>query len=105
MPNSQPSPLQPSKINGKKVPLGQRKLTCDDVCAKTEKKKVLSDAFGVTPHNFETLHFGENAAISEVFKNISISIKPRETHKDITPPPNSTQRVSSMKKVVQVHIS
>ncbi|MCD7454318.1 hypothetical protein HAX54_024330 [Datura stramonium] len=41
-----PSPLQPIEANGKKVPLGQRKLTCDDECAKMEKKKVLSDAFG-----------------------------------------------------------
>lgn len=31
-----------------------------------EKKKVLSDAFGITPPNLEALHFGENAAVSEV---------------------------------------
>ncbi|KAK6795671.1 hypothetical protein RDI58_009126 [Solanum bulbocastanum] len=61
-----PSSLQPIELNGKKVPLGQRKLTCDDECAKVEKKKVLSDAFGITPPNLEALHFGENAAVSEV---------------------------------------
>ncbi|XP_015070225.1 NF-X1-type zinc finger protein NFXL1 [Solanum pennellii] len=65
-----PSSLQPIEINGKKVPLGQRKLTCDDECAKMEKKKVLSDAFGITPPNLESLHFGENAAVSEVLGDL-----------------------------------
>lgn len=64
-----PSPLQPIEINGKKVPLGQRKLTCDDECAKMEKKKVLSDAFGITPPNLEALHFGD-AAVSEVLGDL-----------------------------------
>ncbi|MCO5567244.1 hypothetical protein L7F22_020933 [Adiantum nelumboides] len=40
-------PLQP--IDGKaRVPLGQRKLACDEDCAKLEKKRVLADAFGMT---------------------------------------------------------
>ncbi|KAM3380471.1 NF-X1-type zinc finger protein NFXL1 [Capsicum galapagoense] len=65
-----PSPLQPIETNGKKVPLGQRKLICDDECAKMEKKKVLSDAFGITPPNLEALHFGENAAVCEVLGDL-----------------------------------
>ncbi|KAD6795747.1 hypothetical protein E3N88_06643 [Mikania micrantha] len=56
-----PVPLVPVEAaNGKKIPLGQRKLTCDDECAKMERKKVLADAFGVTSLNLEALHFGEN---------------------------------------------
>ncbi|KAI5057884.1 hypothetical protein GOP47_0027899 [Adiantum capillus-veneris] len=40
-------PLQP--VDGKtRVPLGQRKLACDEECAKLEKKRVLADAFGMT---------------------------------------------------------
>ncbi|KAH7330948.1 hypothetical protein KP509_20G009600 [Ceratopteris richardii] len=40
-------PLQPvdSKV---KIPLGQRKLACDEECAKLEKKRILADAFGMT---------------------------------------------------------
>ncbi|VFQ82877.1 unnamed protein product [Cuscuta campestris] len=67
-----PAPLQPVETNGKKVPLGQRKLMCDDECAKMEKKKVLAEAFGVnTSHSDATLHLGENpAAASEVLLDL-----------------------------------
>ncbi|CAH9141046.1 unnamed protein product [Cuscuta epithymum] len=67
-----PTPLQPIETTGKKVPLGQRKLMCDDECAKMEKKKVLADAFGVnTSVSDTTLHFGDNAAaVSEVLTDL-----------------------------------
>lgn len=36
-------------VDGKaRIPLGQRKLACDEDCAKLEKKRVLADAFGMT---------------------------------------------------------
>ncbi|KAK6127782.1 hypothetical protein DH2020_038491 [Rehmannia glutinosa] len=65
-----PASLQPSEENGQKIPLGQRKLVCDDECAKTERKKVLADAFGVTPPNLDALHFGENASVSELLSDL-----------------------------------
>ncbi|KAJ0898121.1 putative chromatin regulator PHD family [Helianthus annuus] len=65
-----PAPLQPVESNGKKIPLGQRKLMCDDECAKVERKKVLADAFGVTNSNLEALHFGENPAVSDVLGDL-----------------------------------
>ncbi|KAI3455104.1 hypothetical protein Pfo_011767 [Paulownia fortunei] len=64
-----PVPLQPADGNGQKIPLGQRKLMCDDDCAKVERKKVLADAFGVTPPNLHALHFGDNASLSEVLSD------------------------------------
>ncbi|KAM0053723.1 putative chromatin regulator PHD family [Helianthus debilis subsp. tardiflorus] len=48
-------PLQRVEEKGKKIPLGQRKLMCDDECVKIERKKVLADAFGEIK-----LNFGEN---------------------------------------------
>lgn len=65
-----PTPLQPVEGNDQRVPLGQRKLTCDDECAKVERKKVLADAFGVSPPSLEALHFGDNTAISEVLSDL-----------------------------------
>lgn len=65
-----PSPLQPIEANGKKIPLGQRKLMCDDECSKVERKRVLADAFGVTTPNMDALHFGENSAASELFGDL-----------------------------------
>ncbi|KAG5536073.1 hypothetical protein RHGRI_023753 [Rhododendron griersonianum] len=65
-----PVPLQPVEGNGKKIPLGQRKLTCDDECAKTERTRVLADAFGVTTQKLDALHFGENSVISEVLADL-----------------------------------
>lgn len=64
-----PVPLQPVDTTDKKVPLGQRKLVCDEECAKTERKRVLADAFGVTTPNLEVLNFGENA-ISETLVDL-----------------------------------
>lgn len=56
-----PAPLQPVESTGKKIPLGQRKLMCDDECAKLERKRVLADAFEITTPNLDALHFGESA--------------------------------------------
>ncbi|KAJ7529325.1 hypothetical protein O6H91_15G044900 [Diphasiastrum complanatum] len=39
-----PGPVQPLEMR-EKIPLGQRKLVCDDECAKAEKKRTLADAF------------------------------------------------------------
>lgn len=62
-----PVPLQPveTTVGGKRVPLGQRKLTCDEECSKLERKRVLADAFDITAPNLEALHFRENSAVSE----------------------------------------
>ncbi|XAR65419.1 hypothetical protein NMG60_11009545 [Bertholletia excelsa] len=65
-----PVPLQPVEANGKKVPLGQRKLMCDDDCAKLERKRALADAFGIAPPNLDALHFGENSVVSEVLGDL-----------------------------------
>ena len=65
-----PVPLQPVEATGKKIPLGERKLTCDDECAKLERKRVLADAFDVTTPNLEALHFGENSVVSEVLADL-----------------------------------
>ncbi|XP_051147620.1 NF-X1-type zinc finger protein NFXL1 [Andrographis paniculata] len=65
-----PTALQPVDATDQRIPLGQRKLTCDDDCAKVERKKVLADAFGVNPPNLESLHFGDNAAVSEVLSDL-----------------------------------
>ncbi|GKB59018.1 NF-X1-type zinc finger protein NFXL1 [Tanacetum coccineum] len=64
-----PVPLQPVEVNGKKIPLGQRKLTCDDECSKVEHKKVLADAFEVDT-NLEALHFGESSAVSDMLGDL-----------------------------------
>nr|XP_010932549.1 NF-X1-type zinc finger protein NFXL1 [Elaeis guineensis] len=65
-----PVPLQPVEANGKKVPLGQRKLTCDEDCAKLERKRVLAEAFDITPPNLDALHFGENATASDLLADL-----------------------------------
>ncbi|KAI3794333.1 hypothetical protein L1987_36962 [Smallanthus sonchifolius] len=65
-----PVPLQAVEATGKKIPLGQRKLMCDDECVKVERKKVLADAFGVTSLNLEALHFGENPVVSDVLGDL-----------------------------------
>ncbi|KAL8143633.1 hypothetical protein V2J09_016665 [Rumex salicifolius] len=60
-----PAPLQPLEASEKRTPLGQRRLACDDECAKAERKRVLADAFDI---NLEALHFGESPAVSEALK-------------------------------------
>ncbi|GJY11923.1 NF-X1-type zinc finger protein NFXL1 [Tanacetum coccineum] len=64
-----PVPLQPVEVNGKKIPLGQRKITCGDECSKVKRKKVLADAFGVDT-NLEALHFGESSAVSDMLGDL-----------------------------------
>lgn len=64
-----PVPLQPVE-NSKLIPLGQRKLTCDDDCAKLERKRVLADAFDVNPPNLDSLHFGENSTTNELLSDM-----------------------------------
>ncbi|KAJ3694862.1 hypothetical protein LUZ60_000239 [Juncus effusus] len=57
-----PVPLQPLE-NGKRVPLGQRKLSCDEECAKLERRRVLADAFDINQPNLDSLHLsGENSS-------------------------------------------
>ncbi|KAK7271182.1 hypothetical protein RJT34_26865 [Clitoria ternatea] len=65
-----PVPLQPVDTNGKKVPLGQRKLMCDDECAKLERKRVLADAFDISTPSLDSLHFGENSVSSELLSDL-----------------------------------
>ncbi|KAK6267251.1 hypothetical protein QUC31_018088 [Theobroma cacao] len=65
-----PVALQPVDSTGKKIPLGQRKLMCDDECAKLERKRVLEDAFNITPPNLDALHFGENSVTSELLSDL-----------------------------------
>nr|CAB3470206.1 unnamed protein product [Digitaria exilis] len=60
----------PVESNGKRVPLGQRKLSCDDECAKMEKKRVLAEAFDITPPNLDALHFGENTSASDLVSDL-----------------------------------
>ncbi|KAI4326288.1 hypothetical protein MLD38_031617 [Melastoma candidum] len=43
---------------------GQRKLACDEDCAKLERNKILADVFDVNTPSLEALHFGESASIS-----------------------------------------
>ncbi|XP_078159486.1 NF-X-like 1 [Carex rostrata] len=65
-----PVPLHPLETNGKRVPLGQRKLACDEDCAKLERRKALADAFDITPPNLDGLHIGDNsAAVSELISD------------------------------------
>ncbi|VVA93198.1 unnamed protein product [Arabis nemorensis] len=65
-----PVPLQPVESNGNRIPLGQRKLTCDEECAKLERKRVLQDAFDITPPNLDALHFGDNSAMTEIISDL-----------------------------------
>ncbi|KAF8395897.1 hypothetical protein HHK36_019852 [Tetracentron sinense] len=65
-----PVPLQQVEANAKKVPLGQRKLVCDDECAKMERKRVLADAFDITPPNLDSLHFGENSVVPDLLAHL-----------------------------------
>lgn len=64
-----PMPLQSVESNGR-VPLGQRKLSCDEECAKMEKKRVLAEAFDITPPNLDALHFGENSSSSDLVSDL-----------------------------------
>ncbi|XVF09541.1 hypothetical protein REPUB_Repub07fG0102800 [Reevesia pubescens] len=50
-------PIQPVELTDKNISLEQRKLMCDDECAKLECKRVLADAFDITPPNLDALHF------------------------------------------------
>ncbi|KAG9152424.1 hypothetical protein Leryth_015843 [Lithospermum erythrorhizon] len=65
-----PVALQPVEANGTKVPLGLRKLMCDDECAKLKRQKALANAFGITTPNLDALRLGENAIASQVFSDL-----------------------------------
>ncbi|CAL9216942.1 unnamed protein product [Arabidopsis halleri] len=65
-----PAALQPVESNGNRIPLGQRKLTCDEECAKVERKRVLQDAFDITPPSLDALHFDENTAMTEIISDL-----------------------------------
>ncbi|KAG5030327.1 hypothetical protein JHK87_013841 [Glycine soja] len=62
--------LQPVAANGKKAPLRQRKLMCNDDCAKLERKRVLADVYEITTPNLDSLHFGENSIASELLADM-----------------------------------
>ncbi|GJR75625.1 NF-X1-type zinc finger protein NFXL1 [Tanacetum coccineum] len=62
-------PLQPVELNGKKIPLGQRKLTCDDEYSEVQCKKFLANALGVDT-NLEALYFGESSAVSNMLGDL-----------------------------------
>ncbi|CAN1134608.1 NF-X1-type zinc finger protein NFXL1, partial [Linum perenne] len=66
-----PVPLQPMEsTTSQRIPLGQRKLTCDEECAKSERKRVLADAFDIGTPNFEALHFGDNSQVTELIADL-----------------------------------
>ncbi|XP_062118104.1 NF-X1-type zinc finger protein NFXL1 [Humulus lupulus] len=65
-----PAQLQPVEATGIKIPLGQRKLMCEDECAKLERKRVLADAFDIATPNLEALHFGESSSVSELLGDL-----------------------------------
>jgi len=65
-----PVPLQPVEANDERVPLGQRKLVCDDLCSKLEMKRVLADAFDISLLSLDALHSGENPAVSEMLAEL-----------------------------------
>lgn len=65
-----PAPLQPVEGNGKKIPLGQRKMTCDEECEKLARKKQLAEAFDITTPNIDSLHFGENSSATDLLADI-----------------------------------
>ncbi|XP_061357600.1 NF-X1-type zinc finger protein NFXL1-like [Gastrolobium bilobum] len=62
--------LQSVDANVKKIPLGQRKLMCNDECAQLERKRILADAFEITPPNLDSLHFGDNSIASEFLADL-----------------------------------
>lgn len=65
-----PVSLQPVEASAKKIPLRQRKLTCDEECAKLERKRVLAEAFDVSSPNLDSLHFGENSVVSGLLSDL-----------------------------------
>ncbi|CAH8383909.1 unnamed protein product [Eruca vesicaria subsp. sativa] len=65
-----PTTLQSLESGGNRIPLGQRKLSCDDECAKLERKRLLQDAFDIPPPNLNYVHFSENSAMTEIISDI-----------------------------------
>ncbi|XWS48313.1 hypothetical protein CRYUN_Cryun13aG0064900 [Craigia yunnanensis] len=66
-----PLPLQLVELTGKKIPLRQRKLMCDDECAGMQMGYwVIADAFDITYPNLDALHFGENSVTSELLSDL-----------------------------------
>lgn len=62
--------LQPAEGNAKKVPLGLRRLTCDEECGKLARKRQLAEAFDITNPNVDSLHFGESSAASDLLADL-----------------------------------
>jgi transcriptional repressor NF-X1 len=60
----------PCSAGGSRIPLGQRKLGCDEECAKLERKRVLAEAFDITPPNLDALHFDEDSNASELLSDL-----------------------------------
>ncbi|KAJ6826920.1 NF-X1-type zinc finger protein NFXL1 [Iris pallida] len=65
-----PVPLQPEEGNGKRVPLGQRKLTCNEECEKLARKRQLAEAFDITNPNVDSLCSGESSAASDLLADL-----------------------------------
>ncbi|XP_020571510.1 NF-X1-type zinc finger protein NFXL1-like [Phalaenopsis equestris] len=65
-----PVPLQTIDGNGRKVPIGQRKLVCDAECDKAARKRQLADAFDVTQPNLDSLHFGESSGTLDLLSDL-----------------------------------
>ncbi|KAL2613702.1 hypothetical protein R1flu_025394 [Riccia fluitans] len=69
-----PGPLQPLPQGSERVALGQRKMSCDDECAKLEKRRLLADAFGVEMSGDGT---GGDAKSSELLLNEMVRRDPQ----------------------------
>lgn len=62
-------PLQHLEASSGRVPLGQRKLMCDDECARLERKRVLADAFNIVSPNLDALRLKENfELVADLFR-------------------------------------
>jgi transcriptional repressor NF-X1 len=60
----------PCSAGGSRIPLWQRKLGCDEECAKLERKRVLAEAFDITPPNLDALHFDEDSNALELLSDL-----------------------------------
>ncbi|CAM0948762.1 unnamed protein product [Alopecurus aequalis] len=49
---------------------GQRRLWCDEECARIERKRVLAEAFDIKQPNLDALHFSENSNAPELLSDL-----------------------------------